>query len=88
MTEFNDISPESRMRMAEDLLTNPIFRHCIDRLRKDALFAITQSDPTDPASRESGYFDLRALDRIEAEIKSVVVQVDASLEEMPDGTSA
>jgi hypothetical protein len=88
MTEFNDLSPESRSRMAEDLLNNPVLAHCIGRLRQDALYLITNSDPSEPSSREAGYFDLRALDRFEGELKSVIVSADAGLEEMPDGATA
>ena len=66
------MTPEERERRAQSLITDPLLNEAFDVLKEDLMNRWNHSGSTDLEARESIWFAMRLLSRIQGHINSIV----------------
>ena len=66
------MTPDERVRMAQNLLGNELLREAFDVLKKDLMTRWENSGSSELEARESIWLAIRLLDRVEGHLTSIV----------------
>lgn len=75
----NETNHVERMKQANDILSNPLFKEVFDNLRSDIMRDWSQTNPYDLDGREALYKYLKVIDSVEVRIKQAFMQSESAL---------